>query len=194
MRRIAFLSYYFPPIGGAGAQRPARFVRYLRGLGYDPVVVTGPGSAEGRWTPYDEALFAELPEDVEVHRVPGPEPGESTGWESRKERWLRAASPWSRWWIDGAVATGAALENIDLVYAWMSPFESAAAAASLAQRLGVPWVGDLGDPWALDEMIVYPTRVHRSRELAKMRRELASADAVVMSTPEAVRRVRSAIP
>jgi glycosyltransferase involved in cell wall biosynthesis len=194
MRRVAFLSYYFPPIGGAGSQRPARFVRHLRNSGYDPVVITGPGAAEGRWTPYDEALAAEIPADIEVHRLPGPEPPESTGRAARKERWLGVASPWSRWWVEGAVAAGRALGGVDLVYAWMSPFESAAAAASLAGRLDVPWVADLGDPWALDEMMVYPTRWHRSRELARMRRALASSDAVVLSTPEAVGRVRGAIP
>src|ERR687885_216173 len=31
-----------PPIGGAGAQRPARMVRHLPSLGWEPVVVTGP--------------------------------------------------------------------------------------------------------------------------------------------------------
>jgi glycosyltransferase involved in cell wall biosynthesis len=43
-------------------------------------------------------------------------------------------------------------------------------------------------------MMVYPTRLHRRLELRRMRRALASADTVVMSTPEAVRRVRRAIP
>jgi glycosyltransferase involved in cell wall biosynthesis len=194
VRRVAFLSYYFPPIGGAGAQRPARFVRYLRELGWDPLVVTGPGPAEDRWTPRDEALAADVPDDVEVRRVPGPEPAQSSGRAARAERWLGAESPWSRWWIDGAVEAAGKVADIDLVYAWMSPFESATAAAELAHRLRVPWVADLGDPWALDEMMVYPTRLHRRLELRRMRRALASADTVVMSTPEAVRRVRRAIP
>ena len=74
MRRVAVLSYYFPPIGGAGAQRPARFVRYLRDFGWDPVVVTGPGATDDRWTPRDEALYADIPDDVEVRRLDGPEP------------------------------------------------------------------------------------------------------------------------
>lgn len=194
VRRVAFLSYYFPPIGGAGAQRPARFVRYLRNFGWDPLVVTGPGSADDRWTPRDEALHAELPPDVEVRRVPGPEPTLSTGRAARAERLLGSTSPWAHWWIDGAVTAGAALEDVDLVYAWMSPFESAAAAAELARRHEVPWVADLGDPWALDEMMVYPTRWHRRRELRRMRSALASAAVVVMSTSEAVRRVRESIP
>jgi hypothetical protein len=194
MGRVAFLSYYFPPIGGAGAQRPARFVRYLRDSGWDPVVVTGPGPAEDRWTPRDDALQADLPADLEVRRVAGPEPGQSEGWATRRERWLGQSSPWARWWIDGAVASGAALDDVDLVYAWMSPFESAVAAARLGGLLRAPWVADLGDPWALDEMMVYPTRWHRRRELRRMRRDLSSAAAVVMSTPEAVARVRRWIP
>jgi len=194
MKRVAFLSYYFPPIGGAGAQRPARFVRYLRDFGWEPVVVTGPGAAEDRWTPRDEALQSEIPADVEVLRVNGPEPAQSGAWATRKERWLGTASPWARWWVEGAVARASSLSRIDLVYAWMSPFESAAAAAQLSRRLAVPWVADLGDPWALDEMMIYPTRWHRRRELRRMRRDLSSAAAVVMSTPEAVRRVRGSIP
>ena len=194
MKRAAFLSYYFPPIGGAGAQRPARFVRYLRELGWEPVVVTGPGAADDRWTPSDEALAREIPDDVEILRVPGPEPAQSAGRAARAERWLGRESPWSHWWIEGVLEAAAEVEDVDLVYAWMSPFETAAAAAELARRLGTPWVADLGDPWALDEMMVYPTRLHRRLELRRMRAALASAAAVVMSTPEAVRRVRQSIP
>jgi glycosyltransferase involved in cell wall biosynthesis len=193
MRRVAFVSYYFPPIGGAGAQRPARFVRYLREHAWDPIVVTGPGPAEGRWTPRDEALLADIPPDVEIRRVSGPEPPHSIGWTARAERWFGNETPWARWWFDGAVAAGAGLEDVDLVYAWMSPFESATAAAELGRRLGTPWVADFGDPWALDEMMVYPTRWHRACERRRMRDALASAGAVVMSTPDAVRRVRESI-
>src|SRR5205823_11964192 len=75
--RPLVLSYYFPPIGGAGAQRPAKFVRYLHELGYDPAVVTGSGESVGRWTPRDETLVAEIPTDVIVRRASA-EPVEST--------------------------------------------------------------------------------------------------------------------
>ena len=43
----------------------------------------------------------------------------------------------------------------------MSPFESADVAARLSTTTGTPWVADLRDPWALDEMLVYATAVHR---------------------------------
>ena len=76
----------------------------------------------------------------------------------------------------------------------MSPFETASAAARLSQTLEVPWVGDLRDPWALDEMTVFPTAAHRAAERRRMRRALSSAAAVVMNTPEAVRAAGEAFP
>jgi glycosyltransferase involved in cell wall biosynthesis len=159
------------------------------------VVVTGPGSPSGRWTPQDDGLLADVGVATAVHRVGGPEPAESDGTRARAERWLRTSSPWQRWWVDGSVELAARVApDADVVYAWMSPFESAEAAMRLAQRLGKPWVADLGDPWALDEMLVYPTRFHRSAERNLMRRLLATASAIVMSTPEAVERLRAAFP
>jgi hypothetical protein len=193
VRSVLVLSYYFPPIGGAGTQRPTAFVRHLPRSGYEPAVVTGPGSADGRWTPRDETLLSAFPEGTEVLRLAGPEPVGSTGWRDRCERYLGFETGWKRWWVEGSVATGSALRP-DLVYAWMSPFESAPAASRLAACLGRPWIADLGDPWALDEMMVYATGLHRRRAIREMRRGLASAAAIVMSTPEAVARVRQAFP
>src|SRR5437899_614171 len=86
------------------------------------------------------------------------------------------------------------VEPVDVIYALMSPYANAEAAALLARRLGKPWIADLGDPWALDEMMIYPTELHRRHELAKMRRLLGSAAAIVMTTPEAARRMREAFP
>lgn len=194
MRRILFLAYHFPPVGGGGVQRSLKFVRYLPELGYQPVVVTGPGRAQGRWTPADETLTRGLPGGVEILRAAGPEPPPSTGTRGRAERLLGRDGPFSRWWVEGAVAAGLEVTDVDLVYASMSPFETAEAAAELARRLGKPWVADLRDPWALDEMMVYPSSLHRRRAVARMRAALASADAVVMNTREAAREVRLRFP
>ena len=71
MKTAVLLTYYFPPLGGAGVQRSSKFARYLPEFGYRPLVVTGPGRANGRWTPADESLLRELG-DVEIVRVPGP--------------------------------------------------------------------------------------------------------------------------
>ena len=194
MRRVLFLCYHFPPIGGAGVQRSVAFARHLPGLGYQPVVVTGTGGTGGRWTPLDTSLDNQYPAEVEVHRVRPPEPPPSTGRAARSERWLRKESPLSRWWVDETVRCGLMVDKIDLVYASMSPFESAEAADRIASRLGVPWVADLRDPWALDEMTIYPSAAHRRLELRRMRDSLASAAVVVMNTAEATRRLRQQLP
>ncbi len=194
MTRALVVAYYFPPIGGAGAQRPAKLVRYLPSHGIEPIVVTGPGRSEGRWTPADETLNVDVAPTTVVHRVPVPEPAGATGWRGRAERWLEIPPRWSRWWIDGVVELGREMTDVDIIYAWMSPYESAVAATRLSAKLGRPWVADLGDPWALDEMTVFPSALHRQLELRRMRRLLGSAAAIVMSTPEAVRRVREAFP
>jgi glycosyltransferase involved in cell wall biosynthesis len=76
----------------------------------------------------------------------------------------------------------------------MAPYESAEAAATIARESKRPWVADLRDPWALDEMIVHPTILHRGRERRHMRRQLSTASALVISTREAERRVREAFP
>jgi glycosyltransferase involved in cell wall biosynthesis len=194
LKRVLVLAYHFPPVGGAGVQRVVKFVRYLPEKGWEPTVVTGPGGRDDRWTPVDKTLTAELPEWVPVHRV-GPEPRSNDGLSARAERWLRLEAPFTRWWVDGCVELGRRVgDGVDAIFATMSPVASAEAAAELARDLRLPWVADLRDPWALDEMMVYPTRVHRRLELRRMRRALTSADAIVMNTPEAMTRLLKAFP
>src|SRR5688500_16689386 len=196
MTRVLYCAYYFPPAGGAGVQRNSKFAKYLPELGVRPLVLTGPGAADDRWSPEDASLGEEIGAEVEVRRLPRPEPPRgSPGWRGRAERWLGLPTPWSRWWIDGLLEAGrAACDEIDVIYAAMAPFETAVAAARLSRELGKPWVADLQDPWALDEMWIYPTRLHRGNDTVRMRRLLASADAIVMNTPESAHLLLERLP
>ena len=167
-RRLLFHSYHFPPIGGSGVQRPLKMVRALARIGYESIVVTSSGATRDRWAPEDSGLLAEIPEHLEVRRVPNvDEPDKSIGWEGVAERWLGLQGDWSRWW--NAQSYRAAVDggtDFDLIYIWMQPYASAETGAALSRDLGKPWIADLGDPWALDEMMVYPSAFHRrlSRE------------------------------
>jgi len=80
-------------------------------------------------------------------------------------------------------------ECVDLVLATMSPFESSYIACDLSQHFGVPWIADLRNPWALDEVIVYPTALHRVLEKQKMKRVLSTASLIIMNTPKATIRI-----
>ncbi|HWB57722.1 MAG TPA: glycosyltransferase [Gaiellaceae bacterium] len=195
MRRVLFLAYYFPPHGGGGVQRSVRFCQYLPESGYASTVITGPGVDSDGWAPPDETLNERVPRGTGIVRVPGPVPSPSRGRRNRLERAVRRPDPFDRWWLEGATAAGrAAGEDADVVYASMSPFGTADAAAAIAAELGKPWVADLRDPWALDEWRVYPTALHRRLELRRMGRLLSSADAIVMNTREAARALVARFP
>jgi glycosyltransferase involved in cell wall biosynthesis len=184
------LAPYFPPIGGAGVQRNVQLASRLPGHGYAPLVLTGPSAPDYRWTPADESLAASVV-DTAVYRLPGPEPPHASRWEARAERWLRAPTRWQGWWQAGVESIAERVGPVDLVHASLRPYSTAETARMVARRLRVPLVVDLEDPWALDEMMVYPSAAHRRLELASMRRTLLEADAVVMNTREAARRVSS---
>ncbi len=166
------LTYHFPPMGGAGVQRSSKFVRYLPDFGYRPVVIASPGAATDRFTPHDAPLARSLPPGTEVHRVPGPEPPISGGRRRRAERWAGLPSPFGRWWTAGARELGLRVgreADVDLVYASIMPFESGIAGVEVARGLGRPLVVDLRDAWAIDELQVYPSAVHRAIEARRMR-------------------------
>jgi glycosyltransferase involved in cell wall biosynthesis len=194
--KLLFHSYHFPPIGGSGAQRPLKILRHLAGLGYDSVVVTGGGATTDRWAPEDATLLEEVPPGTEIRRVDSStEPELSSGSRRAAERWLGVPDRWARWWADASYRLGREVGgDCELIYVWMQPYASAPAGARLSASLGVPWVADLGDPWALDENMIFATGLHRRRALAEMRELLGSASAIVLSTPEAVRRLRRDLP
>jgi glycosyltransferase involved in cell wall biosynthesis len=188
------LARHFPPIGGAGVHRSLGTVRYLPEHGYEVTVVTGPGAQVDRWSPQDPALLAELPAGTRIERT-GPEPPGRGGWAARAERLLQRPAPWVSAWVRDAVETGLrAADGIDLVYASCIPYETALAGRRLAGELGVPWVADLEDPWALDEMRVHPTSAHRRRDRRRMIGALDGAAAVIMCADEAAVRMRAALP
>jgi glycosyltransferase involved in cell wall biosynthesis len=195
VRTVLYLAYHFPPIGGGGVQRNGKFVRYLPDFGWRSIVVTGPGRHRERWTPVDETLNSDVPTGTTVHRLSG-EPEAQRGWRAKAERWLgHPDRRWRAWWTQNAVEAACAVgRGADVVYASLVPFETAPAALVVADRLRLPLVVDLQDPWALDEMMIYPSGLHRRLEVTRMRRTLGAADAIVMNTPEAALRVERRFP
>lgn len=195
MTSVLFLAYHFPPVGGGGVQRNVGFVRNLASLGFRSIVVTGTEQPRGHWAPPDKSLGERFPAGTEIHRLEGPQPEDSGVWRARFERRLMLRSTFTRWWIEGAEAAGQKHGRLaDLVYASMIPYETGEAAVRVARALDKPLVIDLQDPWALDEMWMYPTGLHRKVDVGRMRTALRAADAIVMNTHEAVVRVHRAFP
>lgn len=198
MKRVLFIAYHFPPVGGGGVQRSLKFVKYLPHFGYAPVVLTAGKVPNDRWSPRDDALLRELPPDIPIHRINGLPAQRSGGrWERRFREWSHTRSAFARAWMAGIMREGSrvcAALRPELIFVTLSPFEGAHAAAALARRHDIPWVADLRDPWALDEMQVYPSGLHRQLERLRMRHALRDASLVIMNTPEAARRLCRAFP
>lgn len=196
MKKVLFHSYHFPPIGGSGAQRPLKMVRHLAAHGYECLVVTGGGATTDRWAPEDATLVAEIPSELDIRRLRiDDEPEPSSGLQGFAERWLSMRGRWNAWWADGSYRLGLEVgADVDLIYVWMQPYASAEVGAKLSRTLQTPWVADLGDPWALDEMMIYPSGLHRRLALRHMRALLGTASGIAMSTPEAVKRLLRRFP
>ncbi len=71
MKTVLIISYYWPPAGGPGVQRPLKFARYLHELGWKVIVLT---VREGVYPARDESLLEEVPAGVRVFKSFSPEP------------------------------------------------------------------------------------------------------------------------
>ena len=63
--KILQITYYYPPMGGAGVQRALKFSKYLPRHGVTPIVLACDDPHYVR----DETLLGEVPEGLEVHRI-----------------------------------------------------------------------------------------------------------------------------
>jgi glycosyltransferase involved in cell wall biosynthesis len=197
VKKILFLAYHFPPAGGAGVQRSVKFVKYLPSEGILPIVISYSGKLEDRWLPEDKTFSMEIPKVVLSYGVEDTRRKANGGSGKRIRRWFCLADSFEKWWIGGALETGGKVvtdQKIKLIYASMSPFESAKAATLLAAKYKIPWVADLRDPWALDEMQVYPSFLHWRIEIKKMHTWLSTSAAIIMNTPEAANALLRAFP
>src|SRR5947209_2799307 len=70
-RRVLFISYPFPPVGGAGVQRTVKFVKYLAEHGWQASVLT---VANPSVPVLDHSLAAEVPPETIVCRARTLEP------------------------------------------------------------------------------------------------------------------------
>ena len=191
--RILVVGYHFPPIGGRRrnafctsvdscvspgtrcASSPAAGARTIRGL-----------RRTTRRRPRRRARGG----------APGAtDPTPRTGVGRGLERLLALPTRFEAWFTLELRAIPARLPwRPDVILGELVPYGCAPGAVELARALDAPLVVDLHDPWALDEMWLYPSWAQRVVDRRRMRRTLAAAAAVVMNTPEAARRVRQAFP
>ncbi|NOX48643.1 MAG: glycosyltransferase family 4 protein [Chlorobi bacterium] len=173
MKRVLVISYYWPPSGGAGVQRWLKFVKYLRGLGWEPVIYT----AENPEVPaIDNSLLSDVPENIEVIKTKIWEPFTiykrfvgrkkedkiKAGFLSEEKAPSKAEniSVWVRgnffvpdarkFWIKPSIKflKKYLRENpVDAMVSTGPPHSMHLIALGLKRDLGIPWLADFRDPW-----------------------------------------------
>jgi glycosyltransferase involved in cell wall biosynthesis len=191
-KTVLLLTSHFPPVGGPATQRALNLARHLPDVGWTPVVVTASGIGGFFWAPDDSALGQQVPAELRVARIATPE---LRPFRERLERLFALPGSFGREFAKRTSAiAGEFRGQVDILLCEFGFYDLARSAIRLSRELSVPWVADLQDPWALDEMWLYPTGLHRRVDLRRMHRTLADASATILNTPEAAERVRRAFP
>lgn len=170
---VLFVSYYFPPAGGPGVQRVAKFARYLGEFGWTPIMLV-PENPE--YQALDESLAKELPPDLIVRRARIFEPydlyrkftgvkkgvsldvavnkrGAEKSFKQRVAEFIRATFfiPDARiGWYRNAVAEGMKITKeypISMIYSSSPPYTVSLVARRISKLSGIPWVAGFRDPW-----------------------------------------------
>ena len=209
-KRVLIITYYWPPAGGAGVQRWLKFVKYLPGFGWDPVVYT---AENGEFPVLDHSLEKDIPPGTTIIRKKifepylfykkfiGQKPEEkiSAGFLSQSDkppqkekiaRWIRGnlfIPDARKFWIRPSIRflTKYLQENpVDVMVSTGPPHSMHLIGLGLKKKLNIPWITDFRDPWTnidfYDELQLTKRADKKHRRLEE--KVLRSADAVVAVT------------
>lgn len=185
-RRVLIIAPFFPPAGGPGVQRWAKFVRYLPEFGYEPIVITMSEQSGTTHVAVDPSLTADTAL-AEVIRVPRSGSTRSPA-ASRFDALVNRPSQADRAWVEVVVSRALRVQAIDAAVLTLGPYALAEIATRFTRSSRIPLVVDFRDPWVLDEMWFLASMLHRAHDRRRMRRVVAAAAGLVLNTDEAARR------
>lgn len=209
-----FITYYWPPSGGAGVQRCLKFVKHLPEFGITPTVITV-SEKEASYPILDDSLAADIPAGVRVIRTSTNEPFEVykklTGKKEipyggfaneRREslaqkffKFLRgnlfipdARVGWNKYAIRAASKL-LAEEQFDAVFTTSPPHSSQLIGLALKKQFGIRWIADLRDPWT--DIYYYKDLQHtawaKARDARYEREVIEQSDALLVTSSDTKR-------
>ena len=187
--KILYFTYYWPPAGGPGVQRNLKFVKYLKNLGWEPIVIT---LQKGTYPSIDKSLEKEVPNDLQVIRTKTSEPfliynllqgktkKEATialsGVQNNKSLfkklalWLRAnlfVPDARKGWKPYAINAEEKIiknEKIKAIITTGPPHSTHLTGLYLKKKYDIPWLMDFRDPWT---NIYYNTQLNRPKSVVE---------------------------
>ena len=182
---VLFISYNFPPHGGAGVQRSLKFVKYLPELGWKPIVITTSDDAS---SVQDFSLLSDIPPNILVHRLPAFSIAkfQSQAAKLKLDKLVvflnlilqipDATIFWSRK-IREPLVKIIQREKPKVVYTTSGPYSAHLVGLWIKQRFQIPWFADFRDPWSHNLIIPYLPGYRALNRIIE-RQVLESADRV----------------
>ena len=181
-------------MGGSGVQRWLKTSKYLRDFNWEPIICT---AKDPEISMFDKSLESEIPENLEVLRIPIWEPfklyrlltGRKTekinpGFlkTSNKESIFEALSIWvrgnlfipdaKRFWISPAtkkLSKYLKKNKVDIIVSTGPPHTTHLIAMQVSKKFNIPWLADFRDPWT---KIDFYHKLNLSRRADKTHKKL----------------------
>lgn len=152
MKKLLYIDYTFPPL--ASDFRAAALARVLPEFGWHPLIISA-----SELVSYDKDydLLKQIPIETQVHRVYHKEPS-SKAWryllDTLKVR-VDFPDTFKNWYAPALAKASDIMrkEKIDLIHSASPPFTTALVAMKLRTDLGIPWVADFQDGWAVNDFL-----------------------------------------
>lgn len=189
MNKVLMVAYQFPPVGGSGVQRSAKFAKYLPLFDWEPVVLTRDTQ---KMTLRDESLLKEIPSTIEIIRTPAVDltvlpsifknVGKFIAWKllipDGEVLWMRKAV--------NAALERIALGDIKAIYTTSYPYSDHLIGLEVKKHFpNLPWLADFRDEWTNNPYLLdNPHAPYRMKKEKAMESEvLNKADTLITNTP-----------
>ncbi len=212
MKKVLIITYYWPPSGGAGVQRWAKFAKYLPQFGWKPVIVT-PKNPE--YPIIDKSLINDISPEVEVIRLPIWEPygifkkitgrkkeeKVNTGllFDEKRQTLMEKVSLWIRgnilipdprvFWVNpSAKRLKRMIPTIkpDIMVTTGPPHSIHLIGLKIKKKSpSIKWVVDFRDPWSEIDYLdcFYASKIARNRQKRLEKKVINTADRVITVSP-----------
>lgn len=216
MKKVLFIAYTFPPLGGPGVQRSLKFVKYLKEFGWEPVVLT---VGKTLFPINDETLLEEIPKDLEIIRIDdiflkdytdelnlkvvdklqplfnniGDLESEYLNIIETKFKELRSLffePDFYVLWVKEVIKyieENIDLSDIDAVYTSVDPFSTGLIGNYLKEEHNIPWIVDFRDEWINSPFIKFNKEsIHYKICKELEEKYISSASKVISVTPSII--------
>ncbi len=218
-KRVLFVAYLFPPVGGVGVHRATKFVKYLPDFGWDCSVLTASNPSAPL---FDESLLKNIPVETIIRKAKTYEPGyamksmvsashgtaQKSGLKSAILGGVKSvARSVSNFvlqpdpqilWRHGAMREGLKLLREiphDAIIATGPPFSSFLVGAALAKKTGMPLMLDYRDEWSISNAYWENKKQGRFAnwiQTRMQRRAILAARSLLATTPSSAAAVAAA--